>query len=139
MTNEYIRQADDFLKNANATCEIDFVGLAVNKIWNENVKRRLYQVTLRTPKGSMLFDFWDSIHNTNKSLKSNRGFKPTSYDILACLTKYDPGTFADFCVDFGYDEDSRKALEIYFAVQKEYSELCRIFTPKQIEALREIN
>ncbi len=30
---------------------------------------------------------------------------PTAYDILACLTKYEVGTFDDFCSNFGYDTD----------------------------------
>lgn len=33
--NEYTKQASDFLKKANATIKIDFVGLAVNKDWGE--------------------------------------------------------------------------------------------------------
>lgn len=63
---------------------------------------------------------------------------PNVYDVLACLEKYEVGTFEDFCSDFGYDEDSRTAERIYFAVQKEYNELSRIFTEEQIEELREI-
>lgn len=64
---------------------------------------------------------------------------PSAYDILACLTKYDPGTFENFCSDYGYDEDSRTAERIYFAVQKEYTQLARLFTPEQMEELAEIN
>lgn len=170
MMNEYIKQAMNFLQRANATCKIDFVGLAVNKDWKETTKRNLYKVALTTPKGSMTFDFWDSIHNTEisqmsieeyakkrfkceychliysgkinaqKELKEKKASaKPTEYDILACMTKSDPGTFEDFCCEFGYDEDSRTAERIYFAVQKEYSELSRIFTPEQMEELQEIN
>lgn len=170
MSNEYTKQANEFLKKANATCKIEFVGLAVNKDWKEKTKRNLYEITLATPKGSMTFDFWDSIRNTeisrmtldeyaakrwnchpsnlkynekviaSKELKAKKAdAKPTAYDILACMTKYDPGTFEDFCYEFGYDEDSRTAERIYFAVQKEYTQLSRIFTPEQMEELQEIN
>lgn len=65
--------------------------------------------------------------------------KPNEYDILACLTKYDPGTFEDFCDEFGYDEDSRSAEQIYLACIKEYKQLTRIFTAEQMEELCEIN
>ena len=65
--------------------------------------------------------------------------KTTEYDVLACLTKYDPGTHEDFCADFGYDTDSIRGLKTYVAVQKEYHELCRIFTPEQLEAMQEIS
>lgn len=168
--NEYIKQANEFLQKANATIKIDFVGLAVNKDWKEKVKRNLYEITLTTPGGSMVFDFWDSIHNTeitqmtveqyaekiykrrpdcltysekvraNKELKEKKTeAQPTAYDVLACLTKYDPGTFEDFCSEFGYDEDSRTAERIYYAVQKEYTQLARIFTAEQLEEMQEIN
>ena len=32
---------------------------------------------------------------------ANAGQTPRAYDILTCLTKYDPGTFENFCSDFG--------------------------------------
>lgn len=64
---------------------------------------------------------------------------PTTYDILACLQKYDVGTFEEFCSEFGYDEDSKTADKIYIAVIKEYKQLERIFTTQQIDELREIN
>lgn len=63
---------------------------------------------------------------------------PNEYDILACLQKYDVGTFENFCSEFGYDEDSRWAERIYLAVIKEYKDLTRIFTEEQMEELREI-
>ena len=50
-----------------------------------------------------------------------------------------PETFEDFCSEFGYDEDSRSAEQIYLACVKEYKQLTRIFTDEQMEELREIN
>lgn len=64
--------------------------------------------------------------------------KITEYDVLACMTKYDPGTHEDFCHEFGYDTDSIKGLETYLAVQEEWNGLRRIFTPEQLEELTEI-
>jgi len=63
---------------------------------------------------------------------------PTEYDILACLTKYDPGTFEDFCADFGYDEDSRTAEKTYKAVRAEYEALARLFSDYELELMGEI-
>lgn len=63
---------------------------------------------------------------------------PNEYDVLACLEKYDPGTFEDFCSELGYNEDSRTAERIYIAVIKEYKDLIRIFAEEQMEELREI-
>lgn len=70
--------------------------------------------------------------------KMQKEARPTYYDVLACLTKYEPGTFEDFCSEYGYDEDSRTAERIYFAVQKEFANLKRIFDPEQLEAMQEI-
>ena len=63
---------------------------------------------------------------------------PSAYDVLACLTKYDPGTFKDFCADFGYSDDSIKALEPYRAVQEEWSAVERMFNDC-LEELQEIS
>ena len=52
---------------------------------------------------------------------------PTLYDILSCLTKYDPYTFETFCGDYGYNEDSRKAEKVFKAVQREYKAVERLF------------
>lgn len=167
--NEYVKQANDFLTKANATCKIEFGGVSRNENWKEKEKRNWYDVTIATPKGTMSFVFWDSIHNTEISMmtleqyaekklrrrlndmsyaekkKADMQLKklkeeavPDVYDVLACLQKYDIGTFEDFCSEFGYDEDSRTAERIYIAVVKEYKELARIFTDEQMEELCEI-
>lgn len=61
--------------------------------------------------------------------------EPTLYSVLACLTKYDPETFEDFCANCGYDNDSRKAEKIYKAVLKEWENLNRLFTSDELELL----
>lgn len=66
------------------------------------------------------------------------GKTPTAYDLLACLTKYDPGSFEDFCGEFGYDNDSRKAERTYLAVQSEWHKVNRFFTKEQLEELQDI-
>jgi len=63
---------------------------------------------------------------------------PTAYDVLACLTKYDPDTFESFCGEYGYDEDSRKAERIYEAVKDEYENVAMLWDEQQIEQLAEI-
>ena len=63
---------------------------------------------------------------------------PRPYDVLAAVTKHDPGTFEDFCADFGYDEDSRKAEGIYQAVRDEFLNIERLFNEREMEMLREI-
>lgn len=64
---------------------------------------------------------------------------PTSYDLLACITKNDPGTFSDFCGEYGYDTDSRKAEKTYFAVQEEWEKVRGFFTARELRAIQEVN
>lgn len=75
----------------------------------------------------------------SKELLAARNYKPNAYDILACITKYNPDTFANFCSEFGYDTDSKKAEKIYFAVQTEWNGVRSIFTEEQLTELRDIN
>ena len=63
---------------------------------------------------------------------------PTAYDILTSLTKNDPGTFENFCGDFGYDTDSRSAEKVYRAVCDEWLNVSRLFNDSEIELLQEI-
>ncbi len=75
-----------------------------------------------------------------KTYKKNKDFNPpTVYDVLASLTKYDPGTFKDFCGDFGYDTDSRSAEKTYKAVVDEYKNLTMLFNDEELELMAEIN
>jgi hypothetical protein len=76
--------------------------------------------------------------NQDLIVKNTNYAEPTAYDVLACLTKYDPGTLEDFCGDFGYDVDSKKAEKIYEAVKDEWKNVCMLFTDEEIEKLQEI-
>ena len=62
---------------------------------------------------------------------------PSLYDILSCLTKYDPGTFNNFCSEFGYNNDSMKDFAIYQDVCKEYENVYRVFS-NCLDELQEI-
>ena len=52
---------------------------------------------------------------------------PRTYDILSCLQKSDPGTLEDFCGEFGYDTDSKRADATYQAIKKEYEDFAALF------------
>lgn len=64
---------------------------------------------------------------------------PTAYDVLACITKSDPGTFENFCGDFGCDMDSRRAEEVYHSVVREWQKTRKFFTSAELEELQAIN
>lgn len=67
----------------------------------------------------------------------SKNWTPTAYDILACLTKYDPYTFENFCAEYGYDLDSRKAEKTYHAVKEEFYKVESLFSDV-MEQLQEI-
>jgi hypothetical protein len=135
--SEYVKQAKDFLASCNATMKITFLGKDTNRMWGESILRNTYRATIKTPLGTMWVKFWDSLNNTK-----NRK-EPTEYDILACLQKYDVGSFENFISEFGYEteepEDMRRVKRIYEAVCNEYEKVCRCFTEEQIEVMWEIN
>lgn len=127
---DYQKQAEDFLKETNTSFK------AVYEDYREYFPgdkqcREVYRITLkRKNKGSYTFTFGQSI--------ANSGQEPTPYDVLACLTKYDPETFENFCSEFGYDTDSRTAKRTYKAVVKEYAGVMRLFDDV-IEKLQELH
>ena len=129
---EYQKQATDFLKKHNVKFKAEFIG-KTKPLWNKFEHVNTYKITLKTDKGSYTFKFYDSIYNTERHIKD-----VTAYNVLACLTKYDPGTFEDFCACYGYNNDSITDHKIYKAVFKEYNSLARIFTAEQLEEMQEI-
>lgn len=76
---------------------------------------------------------------TSKTKALPQATMPTMYDILACMTWYDPETFEDFCANYGYDEDSRSAEKTYRGVKKEYNALKNMFNEEEMEAISRIN
>lgn len=89
--NECTKQALDFLKKAKATCTIEFGGCIMNRDWEEKKHRNFYNVTISSPRGSMSFVFWDSIHNTEISKMTHSEYAKKrfkcQYDYLASTDK----------------------------------------------------
>lgn len=66
-------------------------------------------------------------------------FVPTSASVLYCLlldSESGQCTFHEFCEDFGYNEDSRKALDTYLACQNTGKHLNTIFDCNEISRLQ---
>jgi len=63
---------------------------------------------------------------------------PTAYSVLSVLQKDDPGSFEDFCSEYGYDTDSRRAEKTYNAVVDEYNNLSRLFSDEELKEMQEI-
>lgn len=75
-----------------------------------------------------------------KFCSRNKDFQaPTAYCVFSAMTKYDPGSLEEFCSEFGYDSDSRKAEKTYKAVKNEYIQLCTLYTDGELTMMAEIN
>ncbi|MBU1122379.1 MAG: hypothetical protein KKF54_06775 [Candidatus Omnitrophica bacterium] len=127
---DYLKQAEDFLKATNTKFKAKYYNH--DYYFDEDKETRdIYKITLRNKNGSYTFKYGQSLANV--------GQKPNAYDVLACLTKYDVGSLEDFCGNFGYNTDSRKAEKTYRAVVKEYNNITRLFNTEEIGKLAEIN
>lgn len=126
MMNEYERQAKDFLKKTGAKITISYKDYAPY-FEGEKEYRNIYRIRIDRNGKSWSFNFGDSIASTNN------GDRPTAYDVLACITKYEPleADVWDFAKEYGYFIDSKeeykRVSKIFNAEQKEYKNVCRIF------------
>jgi hypothetical protein len=96
---------------------------------NDKENRYIFNCTLTRKGKRYTFNFGQSIAAGDK--------EPTMYDILTCLEKYGHNSFHDFCYEYGYNEDSIKALKTYKAVQREFNGVNRLFGDI-LEQLQEI-
>lgn len=133
--NEYTKQANNFAKKYGV--KLSVIGQPEYKKYfsDDKESRYVFKLRLQRNKKSYTFTFGQSINSGAE--------EPTLYDVLACLTKYDPGTFGDFCSEFGYEQyeptERKKAVKIYNAVCKEFEAVQRLFPESEvIEELAEI-
>lgn len=130
---DYEQQAAEFMAVTNSKIDVKY--LRTGKHFDsDSTERDIYKITLTSKGRTYKFNFGQSLIKSG----SKPRVKPTAYDVLCCLTKYDPGTFEDFCNEFGYNTDSRKAEKTYKAVQDEYLNVSRLFTETELELMKEI-
>jgi hypothetical protein len=131
---DYGKQAQDFLTTTGTKITMtklpgQYQHFESDK--KDNVWRDVWEVTIQRDDKKISLKFGQSL------MESKTHTKPTKYDVLACLTKYDPGSFKDFCGDYGYSADSI-ALKMYKAVKDEYKKVCYIWSEMEIALLGEI-
>jgi hypothetical protein len=85
-----------------------------------------YKTVLKMGKKQMTVPFSMGIGLTHE---------PTAYDILTCLqldvwSVTNNGSFEDFCSEFGYDTDSRKAEKTYNIILKQSEKLKKFLGEK---------
>lgn len=130
---DYERIAKDFCKKHGVTVAFRFLGNATNRLWDETVIRPHYRVTIKTTRGQMTVDFWDSLYSLTHDEK------PTEYEIFSCLEKYEVCDFYEWCTEYGYNTDSRRAERLWRLCRRQWASVQRVFTDDQIAELREIN
>ena len=127
---EYQNQANQFANKYNV--KLTVVDTDYGKYFHDDKEsRHIFKLRLQRGRKSYTFKFGQSI--------AAGAEEPTMYDVLACVQKYDVGSFEDFCGEFGYDTDSRTAERIYKAVCKEYEAMCRLFTEDELMEMSEIH
>lgn len=126
---DYEKQARDFLKNSGAKitiCYKDTIhGFPFDK--NDNNWHDKYTVTIRRNGKSYSFPFYNSAYATQ------RNERPTPYDVLACIEKYEPdGDVWDFANEYGYEIYDRKTFDnvnrIYKACSEQARKINRLFS-----------
>lgn len=100
---------------------------------DDKQSRNIYSVCLfRTDKNSAVyFKFGDSIANAQE------GKEPDVYSILACVGSdyWTPDTFKEFCGEYGYNEDSRKAEKLFKVCRQQAEKIQSIFTEEEAQSL----
>lgn len=166
--SEYELQADQFLRRENMEFTAKFFFHGPHWEYDKD-SRDVYQLTLERPgRKPLTIRFGQSKVNSRNYWNAKPGLKtagprfrysanvpppgydwgdwiqvkpkaPTAYDLLSCLTKYDPGSLENFCGEFGYDTDSRKAEKTWRACLDEWHQVQDFFTEAQLNEIREIN
>jgi hypothetical protein len=139
MTSEYQVQAQKFLDQFGLKFRATFRGDRCPPWCGEDghgcIHGDRYRVTIsRKTGGRVSFDFW----NSQKDMQE--GKSPTACDALACISSDAtcPDNFEDFCAEYGYETDSRKAETLFRRVSKFAARLQAFFTSDELEALAEI-
>jgi hypothetical protein len=134
----YDAQAKDFLDRNRLYLTVKFKSNDCPP-WEEDhcIHGDEYTVTLRRHTGrpeSISFSFWNSQHDMQE------GKSPTAYNVLACISSdiYTPETFEEFCAEYGYDADSRKAEKTFKRADRLARRLRAFFHEDEREQLSEI-
>ena len=139
---EYEKAAETFCKETGTKITICFEDVEKSRTLS-GCFNNLYIVRFDRNHKTYRVHFHDSIYNFHHNKR------PTKYDVLACLTKWETGDFENFCGEYGYNiwadspEDAtpegydKKSHDLYKAVLKEWQNVERVFGDV-LESLQEI-
>lgn len=143
--DNYEKQGRDFLKKYGL--QIDFLYLGCKPYFDGDTESRdVWQFVIRPvdwrEKRTFSGRFGDSINNTVANAAANGYYrkKPTAYAILSSLSMdiQCPDTFEDFCAEYGFDRDSRRAERVFKNASKFAKRLRGFFTDEEKADLVEI-
>lgn len=120
MKTEYERQAETFMKKTHTKIKIEYEKYDYH-FYGDDIRRNIYKVIIKRNGKQMTIHFGQSYINTEL------GNPPSYYDILACLTKDDPGNLYDFCACFGYAWDDENAQRTHKLCEREWQKVNNLF------------
>ena len=133
--SEYDLQAEKFLADTGTSMECHYMG-HLPYFDDDKEARSVWNVIFTRGKIKECFRFGQSLHNSwDKNVKTPNSIlprvakkvAPTAYDVLACLINNDPGTFREFCSDYGSNPDSIKDRNTYDKVCEEYEKVSKLW------------
>lgn len=137
--SDYEARAQAFLRTNRIGFAVKYLDSACPPFCDDSkhIHGDRYRVTLTREadqRRSISFEFWNSYND------SRAGREPRAYDVLASISSdyYCPDTFEDFCSEFGYDADSRKAEATFKRCRAFAVKLQRFFTGPEAASLSEI-
>lgn len=124
--------------------KIDYVGEVPSK-WGESTPRTVdqWRVTLSSKAGFHSFDYFTGLGLRTKpnSWGQRKPKKPKVADVLHSLTMDASAAdenFYDWCANFGYSDDSIKAMNTYKACLEVAVALRKHFSPDTLHQVREL-
>ena len=126
--NDYVKETKNFCDETGTDIDFKYMGQVCDP-WKcgMNTLHDQYQVVI-TRNG-----IWHTFNFTQSAHATENGEEPTEYDVLACLTKFEPGEYWDWCNEYGMEnsEDSwntwkecvkewRKVYDLFHDVMEEF-------------------
>lgn len=114
----------------NTVLTSSFIGTSSNAWEGDKLTHNQFRVTISNANGRGWFKYTDSYNNYSKGITELD--ESEVKNALSCFLS--DGTcysscidFADFCANFGYDEDSRKAWKVWQACKRSHEKAVKLF------------
>lgn len=167
-TTDYNKQATDFLEKHDLTFKAEFVGKNCPPWAGDTELKTKhgcpkcggmhgweYRITMAKGRQSISFPFWNSWADCYNEVRGGKQYingqwvyfearrvpkVPSAYEVLATISPntYCETSFEDWCDEFDYNKDSRRAEAMHKRCMEFALQLRQFFTDAEIADLREI-